>query len=74
MPISNVRHLAPTLALALAASCSARNVARFHELGKFHAPNMHTLYPGVTHFVIASREHDARQHCRADLLTTQLRR
>ena len=25
----------------------------FHEVGTFHTPNMHSLYPGVTHFVVA---------------------
>ena len=25
----------------------------FREVGTFHRPNMHSLYPGVTHFVVA---------------------
>lgn len=26
----------------------------FHEVGKFRPPNMHELYPSVTHFVVAA--------------------
>lgn len=41
------------LALALAAGCSQSHVTGFREIGRFHAPNTHTLYPDVTYFVVA---------------------
>jgi len=52
-PVPSVRRFATMLPLAFAGSCSRANVGHFQELGTFHAPNMHTLYPGVTHFVTA---------------------
>ena len=33
--------------------CAGPNIAGFHEHGRFRAPNMHSLYPGVTHFTVA---------------------
>ena len=47
------RHVIALLSFALTMGCARSNTARFHELGRFHAPNMHSLYPGVTHFTIA---------------------
>jgi hypothetical protein len=42
---------------ALSMGCSGANEARsideFHEVGRFRAPNVHSLYPAVTHFVVA---------------------
>jgi len=52
-PVPSVRRFATMLPLAFAGSCSRANIGHFQELGTFHAPNMHTLYPGVTHFVTA---------------------
>jgi hypothetical protein len=43
------------LASALILGCAQSRVPEFHEIGRFHAPNMHTLYPDVTHFVVAPR-------------------
>ena len=43
--------------LALSMQCSgsddARQIHEFHELSRFRAPNVHSLYPTVTHFVVA---------------------
>ena len=52
------RYLAGLLAFALGKGCSAfrdahRQINQFHEVGSFHAPNMHALYPTSTHFVVA---------------------
>jgi hypothetical protein len=42
---------------AVSIGCSGSNNARamsaFHEIGRFRAPNMHALFPGITHFVVA---------------------
>jgi len=40
------------VAFTLAACSEARMTNEFHEIGRFHAPDMHTLYPGVAHFVV----------------------
>src|SRR5690242_17346255 len=42
------------LPVALAIGCSRAHVAGFREVGRFVSPNMHALYPDVTHFVAAS--------------------
>lgn len=51
-----LRQLVFAASIALAASAIACSEAlvtsEFHELGSFHARDMHTLYPGVTHFVV----------------------
>ena len=51
------RYSTPFLRFAIAAAFAACNDARwtneFHEIGRFHARDMHSLYPGVTHFVVA---------------------
>jgi hypothetical protein len=42
-------------ALGACSSCTdARSINEFHEVGRFHTPNMHSLYPSVTHFVVAA--------------------
>lgn len=41
-----------TLAPSVMACSEARLTNEFHELGRFHARDMHTLYPAVTHFVV----------------------
>jgi hypothetical protein len=47
-------YLRRLVALVCAVGCSPSTDARsFYEIGRFHAPNMHSLYPGVTHFVVA---------------------
>ena len=51
------RNVARLFALALSVGCSASDVERwnseFHEVGSFSSPNMHSMYPGITHFVVA---------------------
>jgi hypothetical protein len=51
-----LRHLLFGVSMAFAilvgACGEARETTEFHELGSFHARDMHTLYPGVTHFVV----------------------
>lgn len=41
------------LLCALVVGCARSNTGEFHEVGRFHSPNMHELYPDVTHFVVA---------------------
>ena len=42
---------------ALSMGCSGpdddRQILEFHEISRFRAPNVHSLYPAVTHFVVA---------------------
>ena len=47
------RYVTALVSVALTMGCARSNVARFHEVGRFHTPNMHSLYPGVTHFTVA---------------------
>ncbi|HKN68466.1 MAG TPA: hypothetical protein VJW73_19415 [Gemmatimonadaceae bacterium] len=43
---------AASIAAAVLACRDARMTSAFHELGRFHARDMHTLYPDITHFVV----------------------
>ena len=51
------RYVSRFVLVAIAMGCSSRNggqsISAFHEIGRFHTPNMHSLYPTVTHFVLA---------------------
>jgi hypothetical protein len=53
------RYFTRLVLVALCLGCSGSNDARlfddFHEIGRFRAPNVHSLYPAVTHFVVAPR-------------------
>lgn len=42
-----------TLGLACTGCNNARSLSAVHEVGRFRPPNMHALYPSVTHFVVA---------------------
>lgn len=51
------RHLTwlAAFALSVCAGCSdTRSNDAFHEIGRFHAPNMHADYPSAAHFVVAA--------------------
>ena len=42
-------------ALGLCSGCTdARSDDAFHEIGRFHTPNMHADYPSAAHFVVAA--------------------
>jgi hypothetical protein len=47
------RYFTLLVVFALATHCSGGTATSFQEVGRFHAPNMHSLYPGVTHFTVA---------------------
>lgn len=54
--VPKATHLTTVIAFVLAAGCAiSENPRSFQEVGSFHAPNMHSLYPTVTHFVVAPR-------------------
>ena len=49
--------LTAVVSLVFGIGCSGFNHARpvneFHEVGRFHTPNIHALYPSAAYFVVA---------------------